>query len=116
MMTIRYKGDTLKIGDNAITFGAPIEKVLEIQNKILVLVQDESSRVNRKHGNIFAFDDKGKKLWEIEAPDKYEGWYRPFTGIYLRKNMPIAYSPVGIEYKIDLSNGKLIKVLGQRPW
>ena len=116
MINFSFSENKLVVKDNKINFQSPIKKVLDVGDRLLVLVQDQSTRDSKKHGNIYGVNVDGKKIWVIQPTKPFGGWYRPFTGIYMRDNDAIAYSPIGIEYKINLDNGELIDIPGQRPW
>ena len=116
MNNIWFKGSTLKIGETSVLLPSPIDVVVEVDDIVLVLLHEKGSRKRKPHGNIYAFDRAGHRLWIVDAPPMFEGWYHPFTGLYVRDGLPFAYSPIGVEYEINISDGRLIEIPGQRPW
>jgi hypothetical protein len=115
-MKYSYNGNQLTVKNKKVEFLSSIEKIVDLNDKLLVLVKDESTKDKKKHGNIFAVSAEGKILWAVQVSKPFEGWYRPFTGIYVRDNIVIAYSPIGVEYKVNLDNGELVDMPDQRPW
>jgi len=116
MMMYSYNENQLTVKNNNIDFLSSIEKIIEIDDKLLVLVKDKSTKKIKTQGNIYAINENAEIIWEIQASTPFDGWYRPFTGIYIRDDIAIAYSPLGIEYKINLDNGRLVDIPKQRPW
>lgn len=113
-MTINAeKGNTtIYINDIAVFLPTEFVSGLIIQDKYIVLLKKEYSKAN-----IFAFDDKGQKLWQVEEnPSKssqngYQLIDPTFSTTGKFSNSFVALVG-GSWIQIDADNGKLIKSFG----
>lgn len=119
-MTNSYFIPKLEIEGKEINFYSPIKKILIVRNIVLVLLERVGVEVNEKKEslsqNIHAFDTKGNKLWTVQALDPFQGMQAIITGLFMRNDKVLAYVSWGVEYEIDLNDGTLINIPGQRPW
>lgn len=121
-----YKFDIV-IGNIKLSFDYPIASSLRIGNKFVVqmLTTDKIKNIlynvsTDKLGNILCFDEKGNLLWEIEECERYLPMHpvRPYSSMYMsdKKDELIAYNQNGLEYIVNLEDGKIKLVPGQRAW
>ncbi|MEE9338252.1 MAG: hypothetical protein V3U87_09245 [Methylococcaceae bacterium] len=110
----------LEVQGNELSFYSPIKKILIVNEKILVLLQRVSISIDENKEsftqNLHAFSLTGRKLWTIEEPKSLEGSSALITGVYSKKNKVLVYISSGIEYEVNLKNGKLLHISNQRPW
>lgn len=112
-MLLKYQDKTLNLCGHEIVLPYSIENVLERHGVVIVLFKYYKT-TNR---NIYAFNNRGEKIWEVqEAPNlSYEE--RPFTSIRIENDMLIAHNWVGVEYSINLDKGTVTPYgTGKRPW
>lgn len=68
MVEIEHSGEVLEIGDESVEFDWPIHQVVELDDRVLVVLDD---RGDERPGprNVYAYDHSGERLWRIEAGD-----------------------------------------------
>lgn len=96
-----------------------IEQKLYFNNLLIVLI-DKKGTI--KYGdnildrNIYAFDENGKKIWQINsAPIKQSP--KPYVNLKIVGNRLFADNWVGIQLEINLDNGEVSpSQMGERPW
>ena len=68
MKVERVGDETVQIGGNTIALGARITALLELSDKVLILVNNSAwSETDSNFGrNILAYDTDGRRLWRIE--------------------------------------------------
>lgn len=108
-MSISFKGDTIRFEEKEITFDYDIDKIKEIGNTIVVLL-DIPPKV-KFYRNLLAFERNGKLLWQVQdIKEKYpdlEGII-PFTDIFYNDDILSAVDFFGRNFKINLTNGNII--------
>lgn len=101
---MNIEGDTLRIGGAAHTFGNVIDKCIEFDDFVVVLLGltgDEYSEIKQ---NVVAIDRDGSIRWRIEkAPEK--GHYDAYADIFEDDGELRAYNLSGMNYKVDKETG-----------
>lgn len=95
----------INIGGKIIKMNHIIRKTLRFENIVVVLVYDQTLIPN----NVFAFDQKGNPLWEVNDILKIK---RPPGHVDIEKtenNTLFVFSSVDILYEIDVEKKKLIR-------
>ena len=114
-LDVRSEGKTLFVGDHEIEFEAPITKVLEIRNKIVVRLNvddldDEDPMLER---NVICVDQNARVLWRIERSegplDEGVPILNPYAGIGLNDDETgaVAYDMGGQCFDLDLETGAI---------
>lgn len=66
--------------------------------------------------NIWAFDQEGNKVWEIEAAREFRNEANCYTGLWIEDGKLVGYNWVGINVIINPKDGSVFVPFGQRPW
>lgn len=117
-MKIRFIRDILHINENKINFTHDICGLIELNNLIIVLIYGASAKQMETlpNNNIYAFDEKGKKIWQIQPPFQVSGYITSYSDVILRKDGKIiAGTSQGLEYIVNIEDGSVIPT-GGRPW
>lgn len=119
-MNIRFLYQFLFINDNEeILLPCSINGLIQLNDFIIVLIgSDNEKEMNKLNGkNIYAFNEKSERIWEIEAPFQPPNMNVSYADLSLRKSGEIvAGTTQGTEYIIDISDGTVTLVENQRPW
>ena len=82
-----------------------IDKLLLIDEKIIILFESDSERDNN---NVICLKKNGEIKWVIDC-NNYPNHFCPITNIYLNNDFLYVYRRCGIEEKIDINNGKVLE-------
>lgn len=115
--------NNLIIGSKSIQFPDRIKKVLEIDDKIIVLAAyGQLIEFGKLERTVFCVNEHGEILWQIEEYPFRGRDPAPYTNIWLNEsNELMAGNWRGYDFKVDLSNGKVTvdppdANLKFRPW
>jgi len=92
---VHFDNNILKIDNEEIELPSDIRQVVEINGTIIVRTEVPDDDIV----NIFAFDQSGDQVWEIDVP-------RGYVGLWENKNRVFAREFDGDEYVVDPETGK----------
>lgn len=94
-----------KIGNRDVTFKYPIDKILEINNSYVVLLEVPVKILFNE--NIYGVSNSGKIIWQI---DKTRHVYEksPYTNIFIEKGKIWAFNWDGMAHELNEKTGKII--------
>ena len=98
-------GKSLQVNETEIELEYTIQKYIEYDNQIIILIYDEAVIAN----NVLCFDNQGKELWKI---NDILNITRPTGNVDIIKesdNILAVYSVLGVVYKIDIEKKMLIE-------
>lgn len=91
-------------------FDCKIKNIVEVENKILVLI--ESYQNPYKNRNVFCLDLRAKVMWQIQDPDSLSKDPKPssaaFTDLKKVDEKIFAWTWDGYRFCIDIQNGYLL--------
>lgn len=107
---------SLKTKFGVATFQAPILKVLEIEDRYVVLLKYNAPGITER--NVICVDAYGAKLWEIEpGPIRpVPGEFNPYTGIDIENGKLVAFNPAGYLVEVSLADGRVTPRYEGRLW
>ena len=97
-----------KIGQKTIKVPGEIYNYLEIEGKICLTIT--SIPLINRNRNIWSYNEKGEKEWEIEARCKSMGeneFVDPYTGFYKEEEKIIVTTFDGFYGELDVETGKV---------
>lgn len=106
---MKVQGTELVIGEKRVDFGHPIEKVLDREEYVVVLLALTGEPYETFHKNVIAVNTDGSIRWKIENRPEREGRYRPYSNIYEKDDELWAYNVGGMAYRIDEEDGSLLE-------
>ena len=65
---ISFNGSNLNLNGKIITFPIEIAKIIELDNRILVLLVEALKYNKQIPSNLFLYNCSGDKIWEAELP------------------------------------------------
>lgn len=98
-------GKSLQVNEAEIELEYTIQKYIEYDNQVIILMYDEAVIAN----NVLCFDKQGKELWKI---NDILNITRPTGNVDIIKesdNILAVYSVLGVVYKIDIEKKMLIE-------
>lgn len=98
-------GKSLQVNETEIELEYTIQKYIEYDNQIIILIYDEAVIAN----NVLCFNKQGKELWKI---NDILNITRPTGNVDIIKesdNILAVYSVLGVVYKIDIEKKMLIE-------
>lgn len=98
-------GKSLQVNETEIELEYTIQKYIEYDNQVIILMYDEAVIAN----NVLCFDKQGKELWKI---NDILNITRPTGNVDIIKesdNILAVYSVLGVVYKIDIEKKMLIE-------
>lgn len=98
-------GKSLQVNEAEIELEYTIQKYIEYDNQVIILMYDEAVIAN----NVLCFDKQGKELWKI---NDILNITRPTGNVDIIKesdNILTVYSVLGVVYKIDIEKKMLIE-------
>lgn len=98
-------GKSLQVNETEIELEYTIQKYIEYDNQVIILMYDEAVIAN----NVLCFDKQGKELWKI---NDILNITRPTGNVDIIKesdNILTVYSVLGVVYKIDVEKKMLIE-------
>lgn len=96
---------TLQINEREIELEYTIQKCIEYDNQIVVLIYDEVIIAN----NVICFDKQGRELWRINDILNIK---RPTGNVDIIKestNVLLVYSVLGMGFRIDVEKKEIIE-------
>ena len=119
-MNISFQSDVLTVDGVDTVLPYPIQEVLAIRDVVIVRVDSDlalsvgDKSLNR---NVYAFDKIGKLIWQIEeSPHGGAGRSKPYMAIKNENGNLYADNWIGVNYVVDLGNGKVKTHESGRPW
>lgn len=98
-------GDELRIGQNDIDLPDPVQRIVQVDDEIIVLM-NTVGRSNYAR-NVWAFDTDGNRLWKIEKAEEVRDEPPPYTGVSVEDGELRAFTWAGTDYVVDLESGAL---------
>ena len=98
-------GKIFQVNETEIELEYTIQKCIEYDNKIVILMYDEAIIAN----NVLCFDNQGKELWKI---NDILNITRPTGNVDIIKesnNILVVHSVLGMVFKIDIEKKELIE-------
>lgn len=120
-MNVSFTGKTLILGDRRIPMTYPIDKILTLADRVIVLLDcDDMPYDDPLRGrNVFAFDKNGQMIWRIASStalsvdddDRY--WPSPYSGIGFSENGRTihVYELAGVRHDLDPDTGEISNAL-----
>lgn len=105
MTRILASGNELRIGQRNVELPDTVQRVVEVEDKIIVLMNTVGRSDYAR--NVWAFDTDGNRRWKIETADEVRDEHHPYTGISVEEGNLRAYNWAGIDYVVDLESGEL---------
>jgi len=104
-MTISYNKNELLIGKNKVEFSHPIDKILEVKNGVVVMLE-AITKVSDK--NIYFVNLDGSIKWRIQdtEPSKEFSAYYTGMGLYDGGGLKV-FDFTGYACKINLEDGTI---------
>ena len=109
-MNYSIKNNILILNEKEITFDLEIERVLEKDNMLIVLILEDGSELTNKHyqsRNIFGISPDGEILWQVEAPTQDP--VDLYTQLTEEDGMALGGSWSGWNCHLDPKTGKILK-------
>ena len=103
---VSIKDTEVKINDNEVALGHPIEEHLVFEDFVVVRLKLTGEDFPEIHRNVIAINQDGSIRWRIEkAPE--EGYYDSYAGIFDDGGELRAYNLSGMNYKVDKDTGEV---------
>ena len=103
---VTVNGGVLKVDNEEIDFGHPIEEYLVFDDFVVVRLKLTGEDFPEKHQNIIAVNKDGSIRWRIEkAPE--EGYYDSYAAIFDNDGELRAYNLSGMNYKVNKQTGEV---------
>ena len=119
-MKIRFLYNFLSINScKEILFSHGIRGLIELDDIVIVFIYGSTKEEleTLPTNNIYAFNSKAEKIWQVEAPFQPKGISVSYADVSLKKAGEIvAGTTQGTEYKINILDGSVEPMKGQRPW
>ena len=118
-MKIRFQGCSFYVNNNRILLSHNIYGLIQLDDMVLVLIYGFSSEQMETlpARNVYAFNEKGEQVWEIETPHQESNGIVSYADISLKKDGKIvAGSTRGDEYIVNVNDGSVEHIKGRRPW
>jgi hypothetical protein len=106
-MSYKIEGKKISFSTTeCIEFDFPISKVLEFDNKILVLLDVLDGIFNR---NVFAISNLGDFLWQIQKSKELDAIGNcPFTSFDIRNGNLSLFNWCGFRFTVDIDTGEIM--------
>lgn len=113
MLNFKAEENVLTIGNNKIEFNLPIEKAIEICERIIVLLRAPISNLveDIPLNSLYAYDFQGNLSWNIKDIIEADNFY---TIIREDNGLLVAGTFIGINYFIDVQNKIIVRRTGSR--
>jgi len=118
-MKLRFQGTFFYVNNHQILLSHPIYGLIELDDLVLVLIYGFSANQMETlpTNNVYAFNEKGEQVWQIEEPLQYSNGVVSYADISLKKDGKIIVgSTKGDEYIVNIKDGSVEHIKGQRPW
>ncbi len=116
-MAVSFEDNRLTIGRETIELEQPIEDMVELPGRVIVLFDDEEYAAGEpgRDRNVIAVDRNGAMLWRIapsmSSTPSEPGRTAPFVGVDIEnrggEEVVIVYDIMGSCYDLDSETGKL---------
>lgn len=119
-MNIRFLYNFLMINDcKEILFPLGIRGLVQLDDLVIVFIyastKDEMDKLPIT--NIYAYDENAQQIWQIEEPFQPPNQIVSYADISLRKTGEVvAGTTQGTEYIVNVADGSITPIKGQRPW
>ncbi len=118
-MKVRFQGCFFYVNDHQVLLKHNIYGLIELDDLVLVLTYgfSEKQMESLPTNNVYAFNEKGEQVWQIKEPFQPEGKIVSYADISLKKDGKIvAGTTQGTEYIVNVKDGSIDPIKGQRPW
>jgi len=118
-MKIRFQGCFFYVNNNRILLTHDIYGLIELDDLVLVLIYGTSAKQMESlpTNNVYAFNEKGEQVWQIQEPYQPEGRIVSYANISLKETGEVvAGTTQGTEYIVNIKDGAIKPIKGQRPW
>lgn len=106
----------LYIGGKTVATAGPVEKAVEFNNVVVVLIEKDASGLAQDR-NVFGFDlQTARQRWQVSRQDWTEGRSNPATALWLEDGKVWLHFWAGLDGYIDITNGNVTIPPGQRRW
>lgn len=102
-----------------VLFPLGIRGLIQLDDLVVVFVYGATMEEmeNLPTRNIYAFNEEGKQVWQVQEPLQYDDGVVSYSDIRLKKNGEIiAGSTKGDEYIVNINDGSVEHIKGRRPW
>ena len=101
---IEYTDNVINIYGCVVECEAPIRDVQRIDNLVLVRLEFPIGAINNR--NIFAYNESGQLVWQIqEGRNVYRD--SPYTGMRVKGDEIMAYNWDGADYRVNVEDGSV---------
>ena len=119
-MKIRFLYNFLFINDcKEILFPLGIKGLIQLDELVLVFIYGSTTDEMEKlpTNNVYAFNAKGEQVWQIQEPIQSKDTIVSYADISLKETgKVVAGSTQGDEYIVNVKDGSVEHIKGQRPW
>jgi len=118
-MKIRFQGCFFYVNNHQVLLSHAIYGLIELDDLVLVLTYGFSPKQMETlpKNNVYAFNGKGEQVWQIQEPIQSKEAIVSYADINLQETGEvIAGSTQGDEYILNVKNGSVEHIKGQRPW
>ena len=119
-MRIRFLYNFLFINDcKEILLPMNISGLIQLDELVIVFIYGATAQEMESlpTNNVYAFNAKGEQVWQIAEPFQPESKMVSYADISLRKDGNIvAGTTQGTEYIVNVKDGSIDPIKGQRPW
>ena len=118
-MKIRFQGCFFYVNNHQILLSHDIYGLIELDDLVLVLIYGFSAKQMETlpTNNIYAFNEKGEQVWQIQEPIQSKDTIVSYADISLKETGKIvAGSTQGDEYIVNVKDGSVEHIKGQRAW
>ena len=110
----------IKIDDSeTIWLPVKLDSLLELENMVIVVMLSDDLEEMKKVGvrNVFAYNRKGKQLWQIQEQEQIvNGRKHVYDSVYIGKDKKVMVGGNwGGEYYLNVEDGTVTPA-GGRPW
>lgn len=104
---IDVDGDTLTVKDGKVVFRHPVEKAIESDGIIVVLLNVPTGSIDNR--NVIGISEDGDRLWEIEPISNDPSADQAYVNLYEEDGDVWVFNPIGARCRIDIHSGDLIE-------
>ena len=110
MNNYEISGNILIINENKIQFGERVEKVIQFNDKFIVLLLNKPFSQEQPEDNFYAVDKNGKILWRIQDCKKIYSYNheKVYVNIGIYENKLFATLYIGIVYYLNPEDGNIV--------
>ncbi len=116
-MNWSVQNENLILHGRKLAVPGPVQKAVEQDGVLVVLVQFDRIPPGVGDGNVFGFDSvTGTQKWQILAQPNPGNRPNPVTGIWQKNGKVCLYFGGGVDGFVDVETGEVTIPPGQRPW